>query len=67
MLTDRIFSAEARKPFRRYSKPATISDLRAVVYDVRTLVRSKDEGFQKMLAWMHEALRPEEDDLSVAA
>ena len=46
-LIDKILNVEARKPFLQFAGAAGISQLRAVVHDVRTL--SCDPDFQEMI------------------
>ena len=67
LLSGKKLFVEARKPFRRYSRPANFSDLRATVYEVRTLVSRGDPAFAEMLEKMREVLAPPRDDSSLVA
>jgi DNA invertase Pin-like site-specific DNA recombinase len=66
LLSGKKLFAEARKPFRRYSQPGNIFELRATVYEVRTLVEQGDLAFAKQLEQMREVLSPSPED-SLAA
>lgn len=50
LLTQRIFSSEARKPFVQVGQRPSKTQLLAFVNDVRTLSDAKDENFLTMLA-----------------
>ena len=49
LLTDKIFSGEARKPFRRWSDQATVSEMCGFLKDVRTFSCENDESFSGIL------------------
>lgn len=62
LLNAKIFNAEAAFPFRRYSEPALLSEVRTTIHDVRTLVAKRDPHFETMLEDMREALKPEPEN-----
>jgi|SRR6185312_1045014 len=64
-LSSKIFSCEARKPFRARPETARIPALRATLNEVRTLFESDDPDFDLMLDQIREVLK--DDNASPAA
>ena len=60
ILLDKLLSIEARKPFRHWSNPHDVFEMRATLNDVRTLVESGDPDFQEMILKMRKVLDPAE-------
>jgi DNA invertase Pin-like site-specific DNA recombinase len=49
-LKDKLVSIDAAKPFRRWSRPSSLTELRATVEDVRTLLLAQDQHIRAALA-----------------
>lgn len=62
VLKDRKLSIDVRKPFRRWTKPYSISELRAYLEDIRTFMADHSQEAAAIIASVRQLLRDLQDD-----